>query len=179
MADLPPKDDRAPGEAAVLQSMTLLATLQTAVDVWEAAKERRAGRDPSAQEPAGVTRPYLRAAARALQELHRQLHASYVLAERRASAEEEEGALTASVRRFDQLMKLGRAERLLQGMHQRLLSLYPDVSEALVEEARQVHAACEVLREDPAEDFLGELRAFLDRLAAFAERTRRELRTRL
>jgi hypothetical protein len=44
-------------------------------------------------------------------------------------------------------MKLRRAERLVKTMHQHLLSLYPDVSEALVEEARHVHRALRALRE--------------------------------
>jgi hypothetical protein len=39
------------------------------------------------------------------------------------------------------LLKLRRAERLTQAMHQHLLSLYPDVSEELVEEARTTRDA--------------------------------------
>lgn len=171
------------GEAAVLQSMTLLATLQTATNVWEAVEARRAGRDPSAQEPPEVTRPYLWAASRALRQLHAQLFAGYVLAHTQAKGEDAtkqavSRRMADSVRRFDLLMKLSRAARLLQGTHQRLLSLYPEVSEGLVEEARRLHDACEAFQEEAEEAFLTRLEGFLRRLQGFTARMRRELVSR-
>lgn len=48
-------------------------------------------------------------------------------------------------------MKLRRAERLTHAVHQRLLSLYPDVSEALVEEARVVEQQLTALRAEDAD----------------------------
>lgn len=165
-----PPDSNTPDEAAVLQSMTLLATLQTAMDVREAVEGRRAGSDPSGQEPPEITRPYLRVAGQELQELHLQLLAGRLLALR---ADEE--SLAASVRRFDLLMKLRRAERLLHGAHQRLLSLYPEAPEELVEEARTTHGVCRALLEAEEDAFLVHLSSLLRQLNAFAAHLHRTL----
>ena len=43
--------DLPPDAAAVLESMTLLATLSTAATLRESVAQRRAGRDPSAHAP--------------------------------------------------------------------------------------------------------------------------------
>ncbi len=172
-----------PEDAAVLQSMTLLATLQTAFDVWQGVEGRRAGRDPSVQEPPEVTRPYLRVAADALQELRLQLAAGRMLARRAVSASEQvalgrtgEASLAASVRHFDLLMKPRHTERVLQGAHQRLMSLYPEVEEALVEEVREAHHAAERLLDAEGDAFLDALPIFLNRLAAFITHLRQALR---
>jgi len=122
--------------------MTLLATLSTAEEVRESVAERRAGRDPSAQAPSGLATARLHEAREALMELLMQLVLGRVPLER-----DEEDELAHAVRHFDLLMKLRRAERLVKTMHQHLLSLYPDVSEALVEEARHVHGTLRALRE--------------------------------
>lgn len=118
---------------AVLQSMTLLATLSTAAEVRSSVVERRAGRDPSAQEPAESAAYRVRNAGRELMDLLMQVALS------RVPLAEHEDPLSTAVRHFDLLMKMRRVERLEQEMHQRLLSLYPGVSEALVEEARLTH----------------------------------------
>lgn len=128
--------------AAVLQSMTLLATLSTAEDVREAVEERRAGRDPSAQAPPDLATARLEETAEPLMDLLMQLVLGRVPLDR---ADEDD--LAHAVRHFDLLMKLRRAERLVKTMHQHLLSLYPDVSESLVEEARHVHGTLRALRE--------------------------------
>ena len=57
----------------------------------------------------------------------------------RVPLQQDDGPLPHAVRHFDLLLKLRRAERLTKAMHQHLLSLYPAVSEALVEEARKTH----------------------------------------
>lgn len=172
MAETFPESE-VPGEAVVLQSMTLLATLQTAMDVREAVEGRRAGRDPSGQEPPEVTRPYLRVAEQELRELHLQLLAGHLLALR---ADEE--SLAASVRRFDLLMKLRRTERLLHGTHQRLLSLYPEVPEALVEAARTTHSVCAALLEAEEDTFLLRLPPLLRQINALASHLHRVLAAR-
>ncbi len=120
-----------PDPAAVLESMTLLATLSTAASVRKSVAERRAGYDPSAQEPADRAAIRLRSTGRMLMDLLMQVALSRV-----PLAQGENGQLSRAVRHFDLLLKLRRAERLVQAMHQHLLSLYPEVSEALVEEAR-------------------------------------------
>ena len=129
-----------PEAAAVLESMTLLATLSTAEDVREAVAERRAGRDPSAQAPPDVATARLHEAGDSLMDLLMQL----VLGQVPRRTDEQD--LAHAVRHFDLLMKLRRAERLTKTMHQHLLSLYPDVSEALVEEARRVHDLLQALQ---------------------------------
>jgi sulfite reductase beta subunit-like hemoprotein len=128
----------APESAAVLQSMTLLATLSTAEEVRESMAERRAGRDPSAQAPTDLATARLHEAGDTLMDLLMQLVLGQV-------PQEDDEQLARAVRHFDLLMKLRRAERLVTTMHQHLLSLYPDVSEALVEEARHVHGEIDAL----------------------------------
>ncbi len=160
MPHLPQDDARA--EAAVWQAMVLFSTLSTAAEVWHAARERRAGRDPSGQEPATVVRPYLRAAAAELQALLMQLQAGRLHAERAG-----EGYVARLVRRYDALMALRRAERLLHVVHQRLLSLYPAVGEALVEEARLLHRQGAGLLEAADEAFLEALGPFCHRALVF------------
>lgn len=123
-----------PDSAAVLESMTLLATLSTAATVRKSVAERRAGRDPSAQEPADRAAVRLRNRGRTLMDLLMQIALSRVPIE-----QQDDEKLSHAVRHFDLFLKLRRAERLTQAMHQHLLSLYPDVSEALVEEARLTH----------------------------------------
>jgi len=129
--------DRSPGtpdSAAVLQSMTVLATLSTAAEVRDAVDERKMGHDPSAQAPHDIAEARLRDAGETLMGLLMQL----VLGQASIDPSEDPD-LANVVRHFDLLMKLKRVERLTQTMHQHLLSLYPCVSEALVEEARVVN----------------------------------------
>ncbi|PSQ76442.1 MAG: hypothetical protein BRD37_07045 [Bacteroidetes bacterium QH_8_67_23] len=193
----PSVDDENAG--AALPPMALLATLQTATTVWEGVRERREGRDPAAQEAAGDARAYLDDAAGELTRLHMQLLMAKVQADRAsegntADRPSDDGSddepappvssasrLTAAVRRFDLLMKLRRTDRLLHGAHQRLMSLYPDVSEELVEEARQCRRELSDLRDAstgdrPAETSFEEaLALFLQRLLGFAAWTQREV----
>lgn len=161
-----------PDSAAVLESMTLLATLSTAADVSQAVSQRRAGRDPSAQERADAAVHHLRRTGDDLMDLTMQM-----LFGRVHLAHESEEALAAAVRHFDLLMKLRRADRALHAMHQRLLSLYPAVSEALVEEARLTHDAVAdlVATADDVEYVLTELEVILERIVSLVVWTRHEV----
>ena len=161
-----------PQSAAVLESMTLLATLSTAADLREAVAARRAGRDPSAQEQPDRAALHRRTTGDALMDLTMQLMFGRV-----HLTTEEEDELSAAVRHFDLIMKLRRAERQLHAMHQRLLSLYPDVSEALVEEARLTHDAVASLVDgaDDVEHVLTELEFVLERIVSFVVWTRHEV----
>lgn len=141
MSDEESSDTPAPA-AAVLESMTMLATLSTAEEVREGVQARRAGQDPSAQAPSDEATARLHATGDTLMELLMQLVLGRVPFEH-----EDEDDLVHAVRHFDLLMKLHRTERLVKTMHQHLLSLYPDVSESLVEEARHVHRLLHALRE--------------------------------
>ncbi len=161
MDSSPPDDD--PAEAAVWQAMVLFSTLSTATEVWHAARERRAGRDPSAQEEAVVVRPYLRRAAGGHQALVLQLQAGRV----QATDADEEGHIAALVRRYHDLMALHRVAQHLKVIHQRLLSLYPAVTEALVEEARLLYGESSALPVDEDAVFLARLGSFLHQALVF------------
>lgn len=159
-----------PASAAVLESMTLLATLSTAEEVRESMAERRAGRDPSAQAPADLAAARLHEAGETLMDLLMQLVLGQV------PQEDDEEELAHAVRHFDLLMKLRRAERLVTTMHQHLLSLYPEVSEALVEEARHVHGEIDdLLDTDSAADSPPALPDVLERGLSFVVWTRHEV----
>ncbi|PSQ77730.1 MAG: hypothetical protein BRD33_01960 [Bacteroidetes bacterium QH_6_63_17] len=165
-----PTPDEQPDSAAVLESMTLLATLSTAATVRESVAERRAGYDPSAQEPAGRAAARLRTAGRTLMDVLMQLALSRV-----PLAQGDEDQLSHAVRHFDVFLKLRRAERLTQAMHQHLLSLYPDVSEELVEEARTTHDAIDrFLDTAPADTEGPDLSDVLERGVSFVVWTRHE-----
>ena len=161
MRSPPQDDDRA--EAAVWQAIVLFSTLSTATEVWHAARERRAGRDPSVQEETAFVRSYLRRAAGELQALLMQLQAGLIQAERA----EEEGTVAALVRRYHHLMALRRVTQHLKVIHQRLLSLYPAVTEALVEEARLLQRDSSVLLTDEDETSLARLGPFLHEALVF------------
>lgn len=135
-----------PDPAAVLQSMTLLATLSTAEEVRESMAERRTGRDPSAQVPPDLAAARLHGAGDTLMDLLMQL----VLGQ--AADRDDDENLAHAVRHFDFLMKLRRADRLVATMHQHLLSLYPEASEALMEEARHVRNELEALADPEIAD---------------------------
>ncbi len=165
-------DNDAPASAAVLESMTLLATLSTAEEVREGVEERRAGRDPAAQAPSDLATARLQEAAEPLMDLLMQLVLGRVPLDR-----EDEDDLAHAVRHFDLLMKLRRAERLVKTMHQHLLSVYPEVSEALVEEARHVHGTLQALLEAGTVETeeVPALPEVLERGLSFVVWTRREL----
>lgn len=155
--------DDAHAEAAVWQAMVLFSTLSTATTVWQAVQERRAGHDPSGQEGAAFVRAYLRRAAGALQALLMQLQAGLIQAERA----EDAGYIAALVRRYHHLMALRRAAHHFKVIHQRLLSLYPDVAEALVEEARLLRDESGTLLGTEGELFALRLSPFLRRALVF------------
>lgn len=151
-----PHDDAT--EAAVFQSMALLSALTTASAVWRAFRERRAGRDPSEQEAEVVVRPLLRGAARELSATLVRLRASLAY-----TAAHDQPHVAALVRRFDDLLALREVTELLQTIHQRLLSLYPAVSEDLVEEVRQLHRTGRALLEAEDDAFGADLAVFVER----------------
>lgn len=166
----PQSDDEAPNVAAILQSMTLMATLSTAADVRQAVRERRAGRDPSAEEPADVAAPRLKQAGTTVQDLLMELMLNHATLPHRSEAH-----LATVVRHFDERMKLRRVVHLLQEMHQRLLSLYPDVSEELVEEARITLRIGETLLDSEGEAFGAHVGPFLERALGLVTWTRHEV----
>ena len=168
MIDSSDRDPRA--EAAVLQAASLLSVLTSAAEVWHGAKERRAGRDPSAQEEAAVVKPYLRQTQREMQEMLMRLQTNLAHAEQTS-----ESHVVVLVRRFDSLLTLRRLARLVQTVHQRLLSLYPDVREDLVEEARYLQTEATALLDTEDRTFARNLPLFLDRTLRFNRRLEQAL----
>ena len=166
----PFSDNDVPTTSAVLQTMVLLSTLTTASELRHALQERRAGRDPSTQETDEVVRPYMEVARLELQEMLMRLRASLAYAQHGHDDE-----MTAVVRRFDDLMTLTRAATLLQTVHQRLLSLYPHVSEALIEEARVLQRTSRKVIEAEDASYMARLAPFLEHALVFAARMKREL----
>jgi erythromycin esterase-like protein len=145
---------------AQLRAMALLASLRTAADVCAALAARRAGHDPSEQEPLEAAHRFLRDGRRELLAVVGRLRVSLVI--RRP----EEAAL---VQAFEDRMLLARAARESHVVHQRLLSLYPAVPEGLVEQARQVQAEAARLATDDGEGFDEALTAWVEAAAAFLE----------
>lgn len=160
-----------PDSAAVLESMTLLATLSTAAEVGTSVTERRRGRDPAAQARSDLAAARVQTTGDELMELLMQLVLGRVPLERAS-----EGKLAHAVRHFDLLLKLKRAKRLVHTMHQHLLSLYPNVSESLVEEARHVHARLRGVGEETSlQTDKPELPDVLERAIAFVVWSRHEV----
>lgn len=123
-----------------------MSTLATAADVVYGMSERRQGRDPSSQEDADLAGGWIRAAAHEIEEYLLSLRAGRILLE----GDDAEGSHALS-RRMSEVMILNHLARLLQVIHQRLLSLYPAVSEELVEDSRLLHAECASLRDGDAD----------------------------
>ena len=142
------------------RAFALLATLRTANEVRQTMAERRAGRDPSAQEAGTTVRDYLAMGLPEWKGLVTRLRVSLVV-------ERDERA--ALVHAFEDRLVLARLARELHIVHQRLLSLYPDVPEALVEETRLRQQEGERLASGLGEHFEALLTAWLDRVTDLFE----------
>jgi len=157
-------------EAALLQTVAMLSTLLTALEVRFRTSERRAGRDPSDQEEPLVAKAYLGEGVADLEDLLMQLSTSAAI-----TANHDEDYIVAAVRRFDDLMMLNQAGVLLQSIHQRLLSLYPAVREALVEEARLLQHVQREVSDSGEEVYRDRLVRFVERGLALTNSIHREL----
>ena len=158
-------DEDGTEENTAVRSIVLMSTLATAADVMHGMSERRHGRDPSAQEDEEVAATFIRAAAIELKDHLLALRASRVL------SDDDDAAQSVRIsRRMNEVMILNYIARLLHVVHQRALSLYPALSEELVEEARILHGECTAMRDEEeavsfdgfverAQDFCGALRS--------------------
>jgi len=155
-------DDDAVIESSVLRSMVLFSTLTIASDIWNRIKERKDGRDPSTCEQPEIVIPFLSESAAVLQEMIFQLRLKLI-----HSSDGDSEYIARLVHRFDGLMTLHRMVRLLQIMHQRLMSLYPDIEIELVEEARILYNKSNWIAEFDVEYLPFLLPSFLDRLMLF------------
>ena len=143
-----------------LRAFALLATLRTANDVRRTMAERRAGHDPSAQEPEPEACAWILSALPTMQHLVTRLRVSLVL-------EREEHA--ALVHAFEDRLALAQLARTLHVVHQRLLSLYPEVPETLVEDARLRQQEAARLAAGVGPHFEALLAAWLDRMTTLFE----------
>ena len=146
--------------ASQLRAFVLLATLRTANDLRHAFAERRAGRDPSAQEPEPEAYAWILGVLPEMQRLVTRLRVSLVV-------EREEHA--ALVHAFEDRLVLGQLARTMHVVHQRLLSLYPEVPEVLIEQARLRQQEAERLASASGAHFERLLTAWLDRMADLFE----------
>ncbi len=153
-------------DARQIHALVLLSTLRTAAEVRHALAERRAGRDPSEQEAAQPVRAYLRGVRPELGSLVARLRVSLIV-------EREERA--ALVQAFEDRLTLSRLARELHVVHQRLLSLYPEAPESLIEEARLRQQEAERLAVASGDSFEVLLTLWLDRTAGFLERLAKAL----
>lgn len=148
------------GEHALFDSMVLLSVLSTAADVHHRMEQRRIGRDPSEQEEEAYVRRYLMRALDELEEGFMRLHIQQMC------------ALDDAVHQVDQRLLMQRIGRELHVVHQRLLSLYPAVSEDLVEQVRLLERQCAELLDTPPTTFIEQMPEFTDAGLRCVERLR-------
>ncbi len=171
-------------EAALLRTMTLLASLNVASELAFGMKERKAGRDPSTDEQEEILMPILRAELDTLNLLFFQLQSSLALSDPNADlnmAGENDAVQSRETRlpdaepvhRFIDLIRLQKSTLALQRVHQRLLSLYPAVDEHTAEEARRLKNRCEALADAEAAQFTTSLESFLNEARPFVRKLSR------
>jgi hypothetical protein len=153
--------DRDAEERAVVQSMSLLSTLSSAMEVAHSIRNRRLGCDPSEQQEPSDVLPSLAENAADIDARLIAIRTSLVAAER----EVIEGV--SLIRHMNDLLLVSGIARLLHLMHQRLLSLYPAISGDLVEEARRLGGVCSSLMDEENDEkaatyrFAQDVEAFL------------------
>ncbi len=141
-------------------AIALLASARAALGAAIQIGDRRAGRDASAQEPEDAARADLGALTDTLAEQTVRLRL-------RAAVGGPSGE-AALAQAFEDRILLDDVGRTLAVAHQKLLSLYPAVDAALVEEVRQqaTAARARALADDPASG----LSAFAAAVASLADR---------
>ncbi len=147
----------------------MLSTLSIAIEIATAMSERRRGRDPSEQQTMDVVLPALEEDA---DDLSAQLIALQTSA---VAAEREETNGVALVRHVNELLLLAGIARRLNGMHQRLMSLFPGVNEELVEAARHLARCCAELN-DVQYGRASARSSFIENAVAFLDQSRREIK---
>lgn len=115
----------------LVRSLVLVSTISAAADVASGMVRRRRGVDPSEQENAGEAVVHLAVTVDELEDLLLALRATRALYHRDPRETHEMFA-----RGINEILLLNRLVGLLRTIHQRLLSVYPLVSEELIEEAR-------------------------------------------
>ncbi len=150
-----------------VETAALLSTLSVAAEWMSAYQARRDGRDPSEQQPHGIAQEAGQTAGADLADLSMRLVASLTL-------EQETGA-AALLRRLDQMLVLRRMGALLTALHQHLLSLYPAVSESVVENARETLRARALLAAQDGKAFHEAAALFASRVLRLVAQVRDEM----
>ena len=150
-------------------AMTLVAAVRAAYGASRQIADRRAGRDPSAQEPEREVRSDLAT-------LGADLRGSVVSFRLRAAMGPRNGGAAALAQAFEDRVLLDDTSRTLARTHQKLLSLYPAVDEATVEDVRLAAAEAAALALDDEPDrsfgsFTARVADVADRLAELADGT--------
>ena len=120
-----------PNDSAAFHAVALVAAARSALQTAWRIGERRAGRDASEQEPEAAVRDDLGA-------LRATLADDVVRLRLRAAVGAPAGEAAALAQAFEDRTRLDDLGRTLALVHQKLLSLYPAVAEAVVEDARQL-----------------------------------------
>lgn len=153
-------------DAALLRTMTLLSALNVAAELAFDMRERKAGRDPSADNEDTLVWPELADDCALLRTLSFQLESSSALTTLVDTADNDQRQ-AFSVQRYIDLVRLQKTSQRLHRIHQHLLSLYPAVDESVVEEARLLEATCEAVRNADTEGYAEALLPFLQQLKSF------------
>lgn len=134
-------------DAHAFHAVTLVATARTALQAAQKIGDRRAGRDASEQQPAADVRLDLEVLLREVR--------THVARLRLRAAVGVEGAASA-VQTFEDRLLIDDLARVLDVVHQKLLSLYPAVNADLVEAVRQqaTDAHARALEDDPSRDLV-------------------------
>lgn len=142
-------------------ALALVAAARTAAHTARAVADRRAGRDASEQQDAGPARAGLAEAVRDLAVLLLRLRV-------RLAAAVPSDETAALVQAFEGRLVLDDVARASRRAHQTLLSLYPAVSESLIEGARRLAVRAEALDPDEVQDvsaLAADLSEWLDSVA--------------
>ena len=153
--------------AIAFHAVALVSAARTALRVARSVGDRRAGRDPSGQEPEGSVRADLVDLVDHLAGLRVRLHLRAI-----AGTPETEAAALAQA--FEERLLLDEVAQDLRRAHQKLLSLYPAVSDEVVETARRL--AFDVGRSVHADGAEAEVGPLARRLGGWLDRVREALR---
>ena len=147
-------------DSRTLSTLALVASFRAAMTAARAVAERRAGRDPSEEQPAAEARVELEAAAE-------RLAAGLVRLRVRLAVGAPDEETAAFVQAFEDRLLAADLARDLHRAHQHLLSLFPAVLEDQIEAVRLTHSAADRLA--GADDFEGAARPFVEQLGALLE----------
>lgn len=137
--------------ATAFHAVALVAAARTALHTARSVADRRAGRDPSGQEPEAPVRVDLGTLSDRLAGLGVRLQLRAIT----GTAETEAAAFAQA---FEDRLLLDEIAQDVRRAHQKLMSLYPAVSHDVVEDARQLAAdAAQAAHADPPETEMGPL----------------------